>query len=288
MAATAHGRPQEAGRALTGALRELDRLPDGDADCTRLRIRVLMAQASCDFERSGLPAALSTLDGGAQLAEQLADGELVALCHSQRAMLYGRSGMMAAALPELDAAVGDLRLLTPRDRWVLLLNRGILHSHRGAFAEAAADLTQAEREAATAGLVRERALALHDRGYVAYLTGDLPLALDLMGAAGRREADLPPEVRLDHGRVLLEAGLIHEAVETLTAAAGECTNRRQLQVLGEIHLDLARAHGLLGDVERGLALARSARDRFRRRGATVWAARCEVVGLGLALARGTR
>ena len=66
------------------------------------------------------------------------------------------------------------------DRVRLLLNKGTVASQSGHWGEASADLGEASRLAADAGLGEFAFMARHNQGYVEYLRGDLPAALRLM------------------------------------------------------------------------------------------------------------
>ncbi|WP_270888849.1 CHAT domain-containing protein [Pedococcus sp. 5OH_020] len=283
------GQPVVAARALRGAIAALD-LPgrplglEEDDEWQRLRGRVLLAQALAEFERSGLAAAQVLLDQTLQTALDNGDQELEALTHSQRAMALGRSGDMHSAMEELERGVRLLSRLSARDQWVMQINRGMVRSHLLDVEGARRDFARAREVAHAAGLEAQEYMAAHNLGFAAYLAGDMPDALRLMGEADTLAAEVSRAVPyLDRGRVLLEAGLESEAEAVLTTALRLCTDRRQEQVRGEIELDLARAQWALGRPDDALRRVRSAERRFVRRSAPLWAHRARVLTLQVSL-----
>ncbi len=294
----AAGRPTLAARRFLDVVHMADSVPARPAPAPdrrpapptataldRLRARALLGLATAHFELDGPDAARAWLDRAQARADELEDEELRTLCHSQRATIAGRSGDLRGALAEMEIASRSQASLQPRDRAVLLLNHGTILLFLGRLHRAADVLARAAHVADGAGLSREGFMSRSNEGYVHYLTGNLPRALAVLEAAAAEATGADGAVvRLDRGRVLLEAGLLTEARTTLTSAAALCKSQRQGHLLGEIELELARVHGLLGSLEEGRQCARRARDRFRRRGATFWAARAEVVLGQLAIA----
>ena len=205
--------------------------------------------------------------------------------HSQRAMALGRSGRMTAARTELDRAVRLLDRLSPRDQWVVTINRGMVRSHLFDLAGARRDFARARDVAHDAAMADQEFMATHNLGYAEYLAGDMPSALRLMAEAERLTSDVWAPARLDRGRVLLEAGLASEAEAVLTGALAVCTDRRQHQVRGEIELDLARARWAVGRDADAVRLARGAQRRFEAREAPLWADRARLLALEVSLSR---
>lgn len=237
-----------------------------------------MGLATAGFERSGLDEALEWLARATARAEELGDAELLTLCRSQRAMLHGRSGDIGGALEHIRLAHRGVDSLQSRDRSVLLLNYGTILLHSGDLAGAADQFGQSADIAAAHGHAREAFMSRCNQGYAAYLSGDLPRALASLSEAEALQADASGAVvRLDRGRVLMEAGLLPEALEVLAAAAAMAEGEPQRQVLGEIELELARASALLGRLGQARHWARRARVRFGRRASPLWAARAELV-----------
>jgi tetratricopeptide (TPR) repeat protein len=286
VAANDAGRPRAAQRALGSARARLAGRELDEAG-RRLLVRVRLAQALAEFELHGLATAQETLGVAAAEATSLGDAELVALTHSQLAMARGRSGDLPGALTELDHAVRLLHRLQPRDQWVVHLNRGMVRSLLLDVAGARRDFERALAVARAADLTPQTYMAMHNLGYAAYLAGDLPLALGLMGEADAVPVEVSRAVPyLDRGRVLLEAGLVSEAEAVLGRALDLCVDRGQWQVRGEIELELARARAALGLVAPARALTRRAEAVFRRRGAPLWAHRAHLLTLGMTLQQG--
>lgn len=250
----------------------------GDPEQARVRLRALMGLATATFEQRGLDPAVAYLDQAAAGAAALGDRELEVICHSQRATLLGRSGNIGAALREIQLAAGHLDTLPARDRSVILLNYGNILMHSGDLAGAVERFGRSADIAAEHGLHREAFMSRSNQGYAAYLTGDLPRALWLLNEAAAVEVDASGAVvRLDRARVLIEAGLLDEALAALEDAAGLAVGEPQRQVLGEIEVELARVCLLLGHPKEARGYATRARDRFRRRHAPVWTARAELI-----------
>ena len=151
---------------------------------------------------------------------------------------------------------------------------------RGDLGLARADLAECARRALDAGFPRLVFKAQHNLGYLEFLAGRLPLALERMEAAAR---SLPGPARaialLDRARVLLEAGLVAVADSTLAEAAEIFAADRLPHDLAEVELARAECAMLRGDVEQARAFAASARRRFARRGDEAWVLRATLLGL---------
>lgn len=243
-----------------------------------------MALSAARLERRGTAAAVEAAEEALRLATDRVGPDLAAIAHSQLAMIHGRSGHPHRALEELDLAVAGGAGMPPRDRFVVLLSRGMVRMDLGDAAGAAGDFDDAAALAAGHGLARQEFMARHNRGCAAQLAGDLPRALRLMLEADALPVDISRAVAWqDRGRVLVEAGLVTEAAELLEQAAELCRDRGQRQVRAEIDLELARALILLGEPSAALARARRARQVFERRGTPGWVRRAELVVLAARL-----
>lgn len=270
---------------------ELD-LDDGAGpgpDWSRLEVRVLLALGLSEFEQSGMSSAQDIVSSAITLARAIDDRELEALARSQHAMLLGRSGQLPESLVQVDLAMRHLDTLAPRDQWVVLLNRGMARSELHDLAGARSDFVRARDVAREHGLTPQEFMATHNLGYAAYLAGDMPEALSRMAEADRIGTDVSrAAARLDAGRVLLEAGLVSEAAETLSEAVQLCGDRHQEQIRGEAELELSRALTLQGHLGGAGRAADAARRRFTRRGTPLWAERAQLERLQIQLARGHR
>ena len=284
-AANSAGRPAEAERLLRRGLELLsvsapagvptsdpgsadhaaDSFPSvagGQASTAEARIRLLVSLSSALIERRGAGAALRTAHEALAEAQRTDDAvrrPLVAICHSQLAMLHGRSGQTTQALAELELAADGLHSLGARERFVILLSRGMLRLDLPDVDAAAGDFAAAAELAAEHRLVRQEFMARHNLGLATALGGDLPRALTIMHETERLPVDISLGVAW-HARatVLLDAGLISEAVDLLERSAAAAAEEGQRLQAGQSLVDLARGRLLLGDVEAALATARRA------------------------------
>lgn len=237
-----------------------------------------MGLATAEFERGSLEVALDWLDRATDAAERTGDLELRTLCLSQRATVLGRSGDIHGARTVMTRALGGLDALGTRDQSVLLMNYGVILLFAGDLVGAWENFRRSAEVAADHGHDREAFASRFNQGYVAFLRGDLPSALSALQQAEDAGVDISGAVtRLDRGRVLLEAGLLTEALEVLEEGAQLATSQPQRQILGEIEVELARTCVLLGRFREARTWADRARRRFNRRSAPVWAARAELI-----------
>jgi hypothetical protein len=260
------GRPREAERALRRALAVLDTAGPTPA-LALLRARVLITLAHAEFDLLGLDAASARLDEARRLAgaHELA-GVAVAL-HNQRGIFLLRVGQLAQALAEFDAGAADRDPAAAEDRCKVLLNRAVAHIELRSVAAARLDLVQCLREADLARLPLVRLKATHNLGFVEFLAGNLPRALQLMDEAYALDPSVAPGIALlGKAEVLVEAGLIHEADDVLCAAARILRRERLTHDLAECELERARCALAVDDPVAARRLAAQSRDRYRRRG----------------------
>ncbi|MFS8098116.1 CHAT domain-containing tetratricopeptide repeat protein [Lentzea alba] len=134
------------------------------------------------------------------------------LCHSAEPRL---------AIAELTAVIRELRRYGD-ERWLAnaLIGRGIARCNATKLAEAEADFTAAQTLLQAIGEPGRAAMCLHNRGFVAMLAGDLPLALRRYEDAAKAGLDSTsrPEALVDRAEALLAAGLNAEARRLLTPA----------------------------------------------------------------------
>jgi tetratricopeptide (TPR) repeat protein len=263
----------------------LDRVgEDADpVDVATLRCNTLITLALTEFLLEGFDAAQRRFAEVEAAVDALADDDLRARLAYQRANVHGRAGNLAAAATCIEAALERPGAFTPIEQCSVLLSRGMLayelsdpHLALDSFAEAA-------QLAEEHGFPEQAFMARHNEGFATYLLGDLPQALALMARAAAMETAVGRgPARLDLGQVLLEAGLVTEAIEALTAGAAALAGADgdgQDQVRAEFDLHLARAHQLLGRPGPAAAAAERARVGFDRLGARAWAARAALVAL---------
>jgi len=275
--------PDLAATLLGQAWELLEGLPRACAalpEACETRARVRLAQSWTTFEREGQAAASPVLADALDLARAQDRLDLVALCLMQGATMSGRSGDLPGALALMRQAEAGLTLLPPPDQVRLVLNRGLIAAQLGQLDDARDDLARAADLAASAEAPGMEFMARHNRGYVEYLRGDLPAALSLMASADAMDVAVSRSVSLlDQARVLLEAGLLDEAADSLRRARDLASAEGGGQDLGEIELDLARTMLLLGDPQGSAELAGQARRRFHDRAAAPWRRRAQLVEL---------
>ena len=192
-----------------------------DAEATRLlRGRILCTLAYQMAELGRIPDAMELLERAAA-----SHPDLEPLVIERRASILVRTGRPDEALSLYDAAVSGLASSQRFGQEHLadaLLNRGVLHMNAGRIGQAAADTEAAIRVANDARIDVVVFMATHNLGYVRYLGGDLPGALESMDAASRLfTGDTLGVALLDRARVLLAAGLILVAQDFADRALAE-------------------------------------------------------------------
>ena len=213
-----------------------------------------------------------------------------ARARAQRADVLHQIGRLDDALAEYQAAIpllrraGDL-LNTQRT----LVNRGILHTERHAFAAAEADLREADRLARELGRHLAVGIIAENLGFLATLRGDVPAALghltraaEMIGAHG---GQLGP-VFLDRSELLLSVGIGGEAAEYAGRAVAAYERERRASLLPGARLVLAQAAFLDGDWSRALDQARRARRELTRQRRAEWAALAQLTVVRARLAAG--
>ena len=285
------GRPVDAARSLTAALDEIERVAGAapSRDRLELRCKTLITLALTEFMLSGVEAALARLAEAEMLVDELGDDALRARLDYQRANIHGRVGDLASAWDGLEGAVRRLDAFTEREQCSVHLSRGMLAFELLRPQEALESFAEAARLAHELGGVAQEFMARHNEGYAAYLLGDIPRSLAGMALAEELESDVfTGPARLDRAQVLLEAGLVKEAVEALHGGLEALEGDGHDQMRAEFELALARAHRLLGHLDLAASAAASARETYARIGATAWAAKAMLVGLLVELDRQRR
>ena len=258
------------------------------------RVLVLAAQRTDDPDLrariAGSLAALTIRQGDPDAAEQLCRDALAlpGVSDGTAAIIYGQLGLLALERGALDESIALLdRGITGIDgdaeyRAPMLVNRSVAHSQAGHLPAARADVEAAARDYETVGGEVERAMAVHNAGYIALLEGDLITALEEMGEArgalAAASAVNAAICDLDRAEVLRDAGLAHEAEESLTRVVGVFAANRMRQAKGEAQFHLARS--LLTHSRPEAARVASAATRtFRAIGSEWWELRAEAVRL---------
>jgi tetratricopeptide (TPR) repeat protein len=219
---------------------------------------------------------------GAALARPGLGPETRGVVEAQRGLLQMRSGDAAGAMASLGSAIGLLEE-RPGERARAHLNRGTAHLQQGSGEAAATDFAAAIRDFERAGLQAEVPKAQHNRGYAAFIAGDLVGALRDMEDAGRAIGSSSPVLHAisqqDRAEVLMAAGLTRRGLAALDDSARTLGTHRLAQRRGETELTIARA-SLGSDPVRALAAARAARSRFKRSETPALRVRAEALVLG--------
>jgi tetratricopeptide (TPR) repeat protein len=245
-----------------------------------LRARVLNTLALARFERGDRDGAFRALDEADALLDGMETSPVRILVIVQRAGLHARLGDWEAARGLLTGIGMGSRSVAPRARCVINLNLGLALQFLGRYAESDSRLRRAHQDSVALGFPELAAAALHNRGRLQLLLGNIPRALGLMEQArGLGGELLPPGAVLDRSRVLSEAGLIDQAMQTLeegerAARAGGIAHdvaeadleRARLSLLRREHFD-ARRH------------AARAERRFARGSEAAWAVRASLLRL---------
>ncbi|WP_330475784.1 CHAT domain-containing protein [Terrabacter sp. C0L_2] len=284
------GRPVDAARSLTAALDEIDRAGAAPSrERLELRCKTLITLALTEFMLSGVEAASARLAEAEEVVDDLGDDRLRARLDYQRANIHGRVGDLASAWDGIEGAVRRLDAFTEPEQCSVHLSRGMLAFELLRPQEALESFAEAARLAHALGGPAQEFMARHNEGYAAYLLGDIPRSLAGMARAEELESDVfTGPARLDRAQVLLEAGLVKEAVEALHAGLESLEGDGHDQMRAEFELALARAHRLLGHLDLAAGAAASARETYGRIGATAWAAKAMLVELLVDLDRQRR
>jgi tetratricopeptide (TPR) repeat protein len=273
---------------LVDALRRLDEVvaaPPEAGVAQVLRAKTLITLGLSQFLLEGVGAAEARFAEAERIVDALGDAGLRARLDYQRANVAGRVGDLSGARAGLEGALRHLDAFSPLEQCSVLLSRGMLAFELSEPAVALDAFTRAAEAARQGGFPQLEFMAAHNEGYAAYLLGDVARALATMAAAVEDAPDvslLP--ARLDRAHVLLEAGLIDEAVEVLMAAAAS-PDAEQDQVAAELQLRLSRAHRLAGDLRRAEVAAERAVEGFDRVGAVGWAAKARLARVHVGLDR---
>jgi tetratricopeptide (TPR) repeat protein len=162
------------------------------------------------------------------------------------------------------------------------MNRALVAMEQGRFAAAKADLESAERAYLDAGDPLVAAQAVHNRGYVSMLEGDV---VDALRTMERVRAPLDAESDLwaatnesDRAQALRDAGLVTEAEATLASVARVFGTLRAVQEQADAEYALAKSL-LRHDPARAMRIAAAAARRFRRLGSDARALRADAVRL---------
>lgn len=221
--------------------------------------------------------------------EARGDGRLT----QQHALILTRLGRYDEALAIYGRALSLVRRAgSARDEAIVLLNRGMVQTYRGALRAAAADLRECETRAQRIDQPLLAAFALGNLGFVHARGGDLPAALECYDAAEPVLAQASDTRRavleLDRCHALLAAGLHHEAVTSAARVVELFERSRMASELSEARLAHAEAALAAGDAAAAAAAAQRAADEFAGQERPGWAALAQSVAVRAAFAGGVR
>jgi len=267
-------------------------LPDPAIDELRIALRLARQGADPDREadvRATLGVTLAVagrtragLDQLHRAASAAVDPTLLSKILVRRGhVMYFFLARPRDALADLDRALGTFRKLDEPVWLARTLNLvGLAHLAAGRTDAAARAVHEAESIFLSEGQVVESLVSLHNRGFVAFCSGDLPEALRLYDGAARgyvAENVDTAGLLFDHGRALLAAGLAGEASELIVARLeqGHVPDAQRAELL----LQQATAELAAGDAAGSQASASAARTLFQRQRRDFFAMRAELAVL---------
>lgn len=268
----------------------------GDPTTSRLLVRALTASSTAHHEVGDVDRARDMADRAWHLADEAGFDDLLVAALSVKAYNLTRSGDPDGALATLEGAAPSLPRIDTEDRLRFLLNRAFAGLACGDVQSSLADLQQVEEEGRAAGLYDLAQKARHNLGYVAFMRGDLPRALELMSSTVVDPDEVPSVARLardpislmDRAQVLSEAGLVDEADDLLEGALLALSEQGRVQDEGEVHLARGRATLIEGDHDLATAHVEGALAAFAARGNRRWIRRANFTRLAIEVERGQR
>jgi tetratricopeptide (TPR) repeat protein len=221
-------------------------------------------------------------------ALDLSSGETRARVQLRRAHYLMELGRYQSALADLRPAIATFRS-TRNTVWEArsLDNRCLVHLALGSIGRAERDSVRAEQLFVASGQELEAVYSCHNRAIIAHRRGDLPEALRLLHFADRRYRTLGaqvPELPADRCRVLLAAGLPHDAFQIAVEALGWSNLQRPRRA--ELLLVAATAALAASEPDRGEGFARQASRMFRAQQRAWWSVRSQLMRLRCQFAAG--
>ncbi|KRE56241.1 CHAT domain-containing protein [Phycicoccus sp. Soil748] len=229
------------------------------------RARVLITLAWTTLALRDRGRALALLDEARSLTDA---PRLVALTHVQQAMLHVYCAEWREAVAALDRVGPAFDLLTEREQVAALLNGGLSHLSLLQLGPARTELERALALSLEHDLPEQEFKARHNLGCLEFYAGHLPQAIALMRAADEVDAPVArARAKQDLAAVLLEAGLLDQARDTLVDALGRARAEGLRLEQADIRLDLAAVAVLDRDTARARRELGAAIRVFRSRGA---------------------
>ena len=257
----------------------MDREPEPPEDAAVLRARVHVTHAVSRVQRGDRDGAFALLDAADQLLVDARPNHVRSLALVQRAGLHGRVGEWERTRVLLEG-VPITAEVAPRTRCLIHLNLGLTYQFLGRYHDSDLRLRRAHQDAVALGFPDLAVAAVHNRGRLQMLLGNLPRALALMEQARALGGDLlPPAAVLDLARVLSEAGLVDQAMETLEEGEQAAKAGGIAHDVAEADLERARLALLRHEHADARQLAARAERRFVRGKETAWAVRAALLRL---------
>jgi tetratricopeptide (TPR) repeat protein len=267
------------------ALRELGDLTAATAEL-RVAARLTRVARATDREADVLAALGVTLvyNGHSRRGLAALGSSLALVTGPEAARVLLRRGVALWVLGRHREALDDLgravRILRPAGDTLwearALTTRALVHLACGSAHRAELDLGRAEHLFAASSQDLEVAFTWHNRGLVAFRSGDLPTALACLDEAGRRYERLTmlrPDLATDRCAVLLAAGLPADAFEETEAAVrGFPRSRAWATKRAELLLSAARAALAAGEPDLAAARAGAAQRMFTAQRRSWWQA----------------
>src|SRR5215469_6235745 len=262
------------------------------ADSTDRQADVLATLGTALVYSGRTRSGLSRLNAAARLASGVLAGRVLL----RRGIMLLVLGWHREALQDLRRAVTVLRQAHDTIWEARALSwRGDIYLALGATERADADYASAQRLFALTSQDLESAYAIHDRGKVAFRSGNLPVALSYLDEAARRYTALGAslgavraEWSIDRCAVLLAAGLPGDALREADATAqlfeqegGQATKR------AELLLTAGRDALAAADPQTALQRAQMARRLFGAQQRTWWHAHAALLIVQARYAAGT-
>jgi len=277
------GRLADAGAQLREGLEVLGwfdgRSASWDRATSAIAARLMMTLAYADAEQGDAERGLRTLaDAEAHVAE-----EDTGILIQQRALILRMSGRLNEALENFSRAKPLLvRFEQTTTLLALYLNRGATQGDAGKYSAALKDFSDCYELADELGHTVWAAKALHARGIVENLLGDVPASLASLEHARRlyelHAPDMGPVLLAAQCYVLHSAGLLHEAVLRLDEAIEGMRSLRQHHPLAIAEVLRAQLSLELGKPERAAEEWSVGAARARRQGDHGMAAGAELIG----------